>query len=379
MALVAVLIGFCPGTVAGQDQPVVGLSPKASAKSSWSPKAAATYLEGRAESWLKWSGAARGQGTSCLSCHTSLPIALTLPTLGEYLGRTEPGVVEKTLIDSVKKRVENWEQIVADAASTPDPFIPFYRNNRKPSALGTESVLNALVLVNYDARRAKGVVSESTKKSLTHLWGQQKENGAWLWLEFGLRPWEHDAAYFGAALAAVAVGTAGKDYYDHPDVSTKVAALKKHLKSEFPQQPLHHRLFGLWASTKLPGILTKQDKARLIEELSQAQEADGGWSLTRLGSKAMGKDEWKSQGRHPEGVQSDGYATGLAVLALKHAGCAAEDAVLKKGVGWLVSQQRDGTWPANYLNRARDPHDNIGKFMRDAATAFAVLGLMEPN
>ena len=48
-------------------------------------------------------------------------------------------------------------------------------------------------------------------------------------------------------------------------------------------------------------------------------------------------------------------------------------------MSWLVSHQKEGTWPANYLNKHRDPQDNVGKFMRDAATAYAILGLTEPS
>src|SRR5438552_4010666 len=101
---------------------------------SWSPKAAAKYLYGRADWWLNWSGAARGQGTACLSCHTSMPFALARPALGAQLGETAAGAVEKRLIDNLKKRVENWDKIVADATSEKDPFVPFYPKDRKPSA-----------------------------------------------------------------------------------------------------------------------------------------------------------------------------------------------------------------------------------------------------
>jgi squalene-hopene/tetraprenyl-beta-curcumene cyclase len=347
------------------------------AKPSWNPQAAAAYLNSRAEAWRQWSGSARGQGTTCLSCHTSMPIALALPALARQLGETAPGSAEKALLENVKKRVENWALIVADAASTEDPFVPFYGKSRKPSALGAEAVLNALVLVNYDARRAQGALSETTKKSLTHLWQQQKDNGAWHWLEFGLKPWENDAAYYGAAMAAIAVGTAGKNYYDDPGVTSHVASLKSYLKKHFSDQPLHHRLFSFWASALIPGILTEQDKARFIDELSGLQEADGGWSLPRMGGNAIGTGGWKSQGRHPEGTPSDGYATGAVVLSLKRAGLSHEQGMIKKGVAWLRSHERDGTWPAVYLNTTRNPEENVGKFMRDAATAFAVLALCD--
>ena len=121
---------------------------------SWSPQAAANYLDGRAEWWLKWSGAARGQGTACASCHTSTPIALALPALGKQLGETASGVIETGLIDNFKKRVENWEKIEAGSESGKEPFRAFY-SDKELESLGTESVLNALILVNHDVRRAK--------------------------------------------------------------------------------------------------------------------------------------------------------------------------------------------------------------------------------
>src|SRR4051812_43807813 len=70
---------------------------------AWSPKAAAKYLDGRGDWWLGWSGAARGQGTSCLSCHTAMPFALARPALAGLLGETEVSGVEKKLLGGLKK------------------------------------------------------------------------------------------------------------------------------------------------------------------------------------------------------------------------------------------------------------------------------------
>ncbi len=345
---------------------------------SWSPKAAANYLDERTEWWLKWRGAARGQGTACASCHTSLPLALARSALSQPIGETAASAPENRLLDNMKKRVENWEQIVAGSASKKDPFVAYY-SDKEEESLATESVLNALILVNHDARREKGALTATTKKALSHLWEQQQENGSWPWLDFGLNPWEKDGAYFGACLAAVAVGSAGKNYYSQADIQTKLAALKNYLKTESAKQPLHHRVLSLWASAGLPGVLTLQEQQQLISELRNAQEADGGWSLMKLGTQPHGKGEWKSQGVYPAGFVSDGYATGLVVLALKRAGVAADDPNLRKAVIWLASHQKEGTWPANYLNKQRDPQENVGKFMRDAATSFAILGLTEPS
>lgn len=340
-------------------------------KPPWNPEASAKYLDSRAGWWLGWSGSARGQGTACLSCHTTVPIALALPALAEKLKDKGPGAAEKRLIAVVIKRVENWDKIVGDGGTDKNPFQPFYGNERKPSALGTESVLNALILVNNDVRRGNGVF---TKKALSHMWQQQQNNGAWLWIHFGMNPWENDGAYYGASLAALALGIAGKESYDQPALREKLAALKKYLRTQAADQPLHHRLVTLWASSRLPGILDAAERKKLVEEVAALQETDGGWSVAKLGTQ---KASWKSHGIYPEGV-SDGYATGLAVLALKNSGVAADDPKLKRAIAWLNSRQKDGTWPAAYPNRPRDPQTDIGKFMRDAATSFAILALTEP-
>jgi len=346
------------------------------AQPSWSPQAAASYLDGRAESWLKWPGAARGQGTACASCHSSTPIALARSALGEPLGEKRAGAIETKLIDNMKKRVENWDKIEADSKAGKDPFRAYY-SDKEQESLGTESVLNALILVNHDVQRERGVLSSLTRKALGHLWEQQQDNGAWLWLDFGLNPWEKDCEYYGAALAAVAVGSAGKSYYDQAAVQPKVSALKQYLKTQYPTQPLHHRVLCLWASSRLSGLLSEEARHRLIDELLNSQEADGGWSLSKLGGNGSAKGAWQSHGVYPSGSVSDGYATGLVVLALKRAGVAADNPKLKRAVRWLVRNEKEGSWPANYLNKQRDPQENLGKFMRDAATAFAVMALTE--
>ena len=347
------------------------------AESSWSPKAASAYLDQRAGWWLDWSSAARGQETTCLSCHTTMPFAMARGALRKWLGESSPGDLESRLLDNVRKRVEGWQQIVSGSGTQKDPFRPFYGKEKRAAALGTESVLNALVLVNDDARGNGGKLSDPASKALDHLWSQQQPSGAWLWLDFGLRPWETEGEYYGAALAAVAVGTAGKKYPRYADVHDKMAALRQYLQTRFPIQPLHHRVLALWASSTFEGVLSSEEKRNLLQEVLDTQESDGGWALPKLGKRPSEAGQWKQHGSVPAETFSDGYATGLVVFALRRAGVPADDPKLKKALDWLKSHEKEGTWPAIYINMKRDPNTNVGKFMRDASTAFAVLALTD--
>ena len=42
---------------------------------TWSPKAAAGYLDNRMDWWIAWPKTARDHETFCVSCHTAVPYA----------------------------------------------------------------------------------------------------------------------------------------------------------------------------------------------------------------------------------------------------------------------------------------------------------------
>jgi hypothetical protein len=49
---------------------------------------------------------------------------------------------------------------------------------------------------------------------------------------------------------------------------------------------------------------------------------------------------------------------------------------LRAGTTWLVQHQTvAGTWSAASVNKSRDPTTDVGKFMTDAATAYAIIAL----
>ena len=67
----------------------------------------------------------KGMGTTCVACHTGLPYALARPALGGDTKRYD------AMLESVRKRVENWDQV--------GPLYP----SKADGARGTEAILNA--------------------------------------------------------------------------------------------------------------------------------------------------------------------------------------------------------------------------------------------
>jgi squalene-hopene/tetraprenyl-beta-curcumene cyclase len=125
----------------------------------------------------------------------------------------------------------------------------------------------------------------------------------------------------------------------------------------------------LWASGRERDLLLPVERAELIQHLALEEEADGGWRTTVLDQR-----ERKDGSAAP--TASDGYATGLVVLAIEESGESVQDPMLRRGIAWLKThQQADGTWVAASINKKRDPASDAGPFMTDAATAYAALAL----
>src|SRR5438132_750821 len=181
-------------------------------------------------------------------------------------------------------------------------------------------VLNALVLVNHDSRENGGTLSKHAKQSLAHMWACQEDSGSWLWLDFGLKPWETGDGYYAAALAAIAAGRAERTNPHSTEVQGKVEKLRQYLQRGFANQSLHNRSMALWASAELRGVLTKDDVQKVIKELLDIQAGDGGWNVSDFGPKGAAQTKWTAQGEYPAGAKSDGYATGLVVYVLERAG-----------------------------------------------------------
>jgi len=328
---------------------------------TWDARATANYLDQRTTGWMRGMGAI-DHGTACISCHTGLPYALARSALRTDLGEQGLSPVERQLLDSVTKRVRLWTEV--------KPFLSGPTESR-----GTESVLNALILSSYDA--PKHTLSDDTRKALDTMWAMQlklgENAGAWPWFSLGNEPWEApDSQYWGATLAVVAVGTTPQEYQSTPEIQDNLKLLKAYLRQGQPKESLLNRLSLLWASAKLPGLLTLDGQKSIANEVLARQQPDGGWSASSLVAPT-----WKRNDGTPQETKSDGYGTGLVVFVLQPSGIPHTGSAMKAARLWLIQNQdrTAGSWAAYSLNKRRDPNSDVGRFMSDAATAYSVMAL----
>jgi squalene-hopene/tetraprenyl-beta-curcumene cyclase len=335
---------------------------------TWSPKAAAAYLDQRTTWWMSWPVAARDQGTFCISCHTAAPYALGRPALRRALAEQSTSPNEQKLVDNVTKRVRMWR----DA----EPFYPDQTRGlpKTSESRGTESILDALILVWHDA--PSGKLSADARLALDNMWALQLKTGddmrgAWAWLQFHNAPWEGDSQYYGTALAAIVIGSAPGDYKSEPAIQPGLKLLREYLVKGMDAQTPADRVVLLWASAKIPGLLTDAQQKTIIDQTLAKQRPDGGFSMSSL------VGSWKRRDDTPLDAASDGYATGLVAFALEQAGWTQSQDGLKRAIDWLGQHQdsSDGRWAASSLNKQRELASDAGRFMSDAATAYAVLAL----
>src|SRR5206468_8682154 len=228
-------------------------------------------------------------------------------------------------------RVRLWKEV--------EPFYPDQTRGlpKTSESRGTEAVLNALILATRDATTTNRAMTGDTQQAFDNLWPLQFKagdlKGTWAWLNFHNEPWESsDSPYYGAALAALAVGSAPGGYASSPEIQDRLKLLRDYLEHRADTESLFNRLTVLWASTKLPGLLTPAQRQAIVEAAVGKQQDDGGWSTSALGS-------WKRADATAQDTASDGYATGLITLALRQSGTPGTDASVSKGHSWLVRHQ----------------------------------------
>lgn len=334
----------------------------------WKPRLAAEYLDSRQKEWFDWKRAAV-PGGPCVSCHTGATYLLARPSLRKVLGEKEPTTYETGLLNALRARVEKREAREIFPGIKAEPTAS--------QAVGVEAIHAALFLALENS--GKAMLSADAQQAFDRLWSLQvqdgKNKGAWAWFSLGADPYEMpESNFYGAALAAMAVANTPESYRNSPEIRAHVTELITYLNREQPSQPLHNRLMLLWATANLPGALPDSSRKAIIDETWKIQQADGGWTIESMGP-------WKPHASAPVSSGSNSYATAVAAVTLKKAGIAHSDRKLKRALKWLRTHQspQSGYWAAQSMNKVRDPESMEGQFMRDAATAFAVLALVEDD
>jgi len=291
---------------------------------------AAEYLDGVGVNWTRTH--------RCITCHTNMPYLTARPILPGDNGWKEV----RTFLE---KDVESWSM---GGKPRGDAYV----------------VATAFALAFNDAQQT-AKLHTTTRAALDRMLDVQLKSGEWKWLKCDWPPLEHDD-YYGATLAALAVGIAP----DHYAATDKAKAGIEKLKAYFAKTPppdLHHTAMLLWASTKLPGLMTADDRQNAIAALRAKQQKDGGWSLPSLG-KYMRHDKTANDSI----AESDGYGTGFITYVLLQAGAKSNDASIAKAVKWLITNQREsGRWFTRSLSNDK------AHYIANAGSAFCVLALNE--
>lgn len=313
------------------------------------------YLEKGALAWTRKRG--------CVTCHTTGTYMQIRPELTSVLGKpTEE--VRDLLTDELAK----FQKMKRDE---------FYTRTRSARLIYTgtaELVYTAAGLAEWD-RHVTGKLSAETQTALELMFSVQEKSGTWD--SVNLWPPLESSAFQEATVAAMAVASAPQWRGNLKDEKLKagIGLLQKYLRETKPPHD-YGRVVLLWAAARMPDLLQKDRRQKLIDTLWTHQREDGGWSIRTFSTP----EKWGAGNRAAklraepefENPPSDGHMTGLAVLVLREAGVPAKDARLQKAVKWLLSNQREsGRWWTRSLNTDKY------HYITYSGTAYPLLALMK--
>lgn len=311
------------------------------------------YLEHGTQAWY---GARK-----CIACHTPGIYLTVRPAMTPQLGPPTEAMRQAF--------VETHNRLIEQQKSD--------RSVLKKGTRPAELIYIAAGLAEWDAHVSKSL-SEDTKAALATVFSVQIEGGSWGSLNCW-PPYESDA-YHLATVAAMAVATA-PGYVDAAAKDAKLAGSVQKLKDYLQTTPPPHdygRVLLLWASARMPDLLTSEKKHELIDMLAKHQRADGGWSIRTFaapeawgGGNRAAKLKSEPEFRDPP---SDGHQTGLAIMVLREHGVPVADARIQRGIQWLQTNQREsGRWWTRSLNT------DSYHFITYSGTAFPLRALSMCN
>ena len=331
----------------------------------WNKQLAADYLDSRQKAWLAWPYATTGRSGACVSCHTGLTYLQARPALREALHEKEPSAYETGLKDAIGNRLDHDKPGRMFRSVTTEP--------KASQSIAVESVVSAFSLAVDSDRARDGTFTKALDRMLAAQIKEGKSRGGWLWFPLGLSPWEAaESDFFGAALAAKVLDSAPAHYCERPDVREQIASLETYLSREFASQPLHHRLFLLFVSSGIGNSVPVASRQQTIDEALQKQRKDGSWTIEALGP-------WKSHANASDSADGDSYATSIATLALQRIKTNKSDSAIARGLAWLGARQDSatGAWISKSMNKKYPPDSMEAQFMTEAATAYAVMALLD--
>jgi squalene-hopene/tetraprenyl-beta-curcumene cyclase len=198
------------------------------------------------------------------------------------------------------------------------------------------------------------------------MWDFQREDGGWNWRNDGYPPVEYDEHY-GVTLAALITGIAPDRYVETKEARRGLENIRVFLNNN-PPLSLHHQAMIAWASCYTGDLMNDLQRAKTLDELLTLQRPDGGWSTPGLLADWEGLK--RLDGKPHDTKTSDAYATGFAIIVARELGVSKDDPRLRRGIGWLLSNQRvSGKW------FCRSPAKDSRHYFSNFGSAFAILAL----
>jgi squalene-hopene/tetraprenyl-beta-curcumene cyclase len=209
---------------------------------------------------------------------------------------------------------------------------------------------------------------------LDYMWTVQDAGGGWSYTtEEELVPFLEQNPYYTSLLVGVGLGYVNDRYQQSPLRREGINRLVDFLRHNMPTN-LHERAVLLWGSARTPELLTDAARRSIRNDLLKAQNADGGWTLPAMGDWQRLNGALDGAPNDPNGP-SDGYATGLATLALCQKPKASDGNAIDGGLNWLKTHQRiSGRWFTRSLYS-----DRAHNYLSNMATAYALMAIRDCN
>ena len=300
-------------------------------RQTYSREKAASFLDDVAVRWTDHN--------HCGSCHTNIAYLMVQP-------QQTGGIVNPSVV-AVRSGLFKFAEATREGSSELKPFL------LAPIA-GALAVNDGI---------SGSTVDNRVLALMDYLWKTQDKRGGWYYsTNEPLVPFLERNRYYTSLLVAVGAGYLSGRYEETPLRREGLTRLTKFLKRNFPKN-LHERAVLMWASARTPGLLSSGQRRSIARALLRAQNEDGGWTLAALGTWPRLDGDLND----PHGP-SDGYATGLAALALCEGGSARSDPRILRAMQWIDTHQRvSGRW----FTRSTYS-DHFDNYISNMATAYAM-------